>query len=56
MFPVLPEEGMVKTADLASLPGVKVIEGYDVAPGPRPDVYAFARATILRNLYRIPLP
>jgi Tol biopolymer transport system component len=52
-FPALPKED---PPDLAALRGVKVIDAYDVAPGPRPDLYAFARSTVLRNLYRIPLP
>ena len=50
MFPTLP------AADLAKLPGVRVIDAFDAVPGPTPDVYAFSRATVQRNLYRIPIP
>jgi hypothetical protein len=35
---------------------VRIIEAADVAPGPRPEVYAYSRETVQRNLYRIPLP
>ena len=28
----------------------------DVALGPAPDVYAYSRETVQRNLYRIPIP
>jgi hypothetical protein len=43
-------------AEIAKLPGVRVIPSNDVAPGPTADVYAFTRQTVQRNLYRIPVP
>ena len=43
-------------ADLKSLPGAQVMDAYDVAPGPTPDVYAFSRQSVQRNLYRVPIP
>ena len=45
-------------AELAKLPGVRTIPvaAEDLVPGPTADVYAFTRATVQRNLYRIPLP
>lgn len=46
-----PSEG-----ELAKLPGVRIIPSGDVVPGPTADVYAFTRATVQRNLYRIPVP
>jgi len=36
--------------------GARRIDAYDVAFGPNQEVYAFARETVQRNLYRIPLP
>ena len=39
--------------DVAKLPGVRKLEA-DAVPGPSPDVYAFHRQTIQRNLHRIP--
>jgi hypothetical protein len=56
MFPRIPAGGFRSAADLAKIPGVKVIDADDVAPGPTPGVYTFSRATVLRNLYTIPIP
>ena len=56
MLPPIPERGFPSEADLAKFPGVRVIDGYDVAPGPAPDMYAYSRQTVQRNLYRIPIP
>ena len=52
---MFPRDTIRSIADLASFPGTKVIESYDVTPGPRPGVYAFAKGATLRNLYRIPI-
>jgi hypothetical protein len=56
LWPEIPDQGFQTEADLAKLPGVRVIEAPDVAPGPTPEVYAFSRETFERNLYRIPIP
>ncbi|HEY1760233.1 MAG TPA: protein kinase [Bryobacteraceae bacterium] len=56
MFPDFPPAGFQSSADLEKLPGVRVIDSYDVGPGPTPDVYAFSHETVHRNLFRIPLP
>jgi eukaryotic-like serine/threonine-protein kinase len=42
-------------AELAKYPGVRIIPFGDVVPGPTADIYAFTRATVQRNLYRIPI-
>lgn len=55
LFPNLPPGGFRSPADLAAVPGVRTIEAADVTPGPLPDVYAFSRENVQRNLYRIPL-
>ena len=55
VFPRLPVSGTHSEQDLAALPGVKVIEG-DVFPGPNASLYAFAKQSVHRNLYRIPTP
>jgi Tol biopolymer transport system component len=55
-LPVLPPGGFQTASDLANAPGVEVIPSVDGAPGPRPGVYAYSRATVQRNLYRIPIP
>ena len=56
MFPTIPPGGFHSESELAKLPGVRIIEAFDGAPGPTPEVYAFSRATVQRNLYRIPIP
>ncbi|MBI3698713.1 MAG: PD40 domain-containing protein, partial [Acidobacteria bacterium] len=56
MLPAMPAGGFRSEAEIASLPRVRVIDNPDVAPGPTPDVYAFSRETVQRNLYRIPVP
>jgi len=56
MFPTIPPGGFHSESELAKIPGVRIIEAFDGAPGPTPEVYAFSRATVQRNLYRIPIP
>ena len=56
VLPPIPEGGFQAMDDLSKLRGVRVIEAYGAAPGPTPDVYAFARSSVQRNLYRIPIP
>jgi serine/threonine protein kinase len=55
-LPEIPAGGFRSEAEIAGLPGVRVIDSLDVAPGSTPDVYAFSRETVQRNLYRIPVP
>ena len=56
LFPPIPPGGFHSESEIASLPGVRIIEAADVFPGPTPGTYAFSRQTVQRNLYRIPLP
>jgi Tol biopolymer transport system component len=42
--------------EIVKLPGVRVISGRDVMPGPTADIYAFTRESVQRNLYRVPVP
>jgi hypothetical protein len=55
VLPAIPAGGFHSDEEIASLPGVRKIEGQQVVVGPSPDVYAFYRGTIQRNLYRIPI-
>ena len=55
-FPQIPQGGFQAEADIAKMPGARLIDAYDVAPGQTSEVYAFSRGTLQRNLYRIPLP
>jgi len=54
-LPKTPPTGFASAADIAAVPGTRLIDAADPAPGPTPDVYAFSRETVQRNLYRIPL-
>jgi serine/threonine protein kinase len=56
MLPKIPAGGFHSRAEIARLPGVRVIDAADVAFGRTPDVYALSRETTQRNLYKIPLP
>jgi len=55
MLPDLPAGGFHSEAEMAVLPGVRVIEAADIDPSATPDVYVFSREATQRNLYRIPL-
>jgi hypothetical protein len=55
VFPSIPPSGFHSEAEIAALPGVRVIGVADLWPS-SPDVYAFPRQDVYRNLYQIPLP
>ena len=55
MFPAIPPGGFRSAAEMAQVPGVTTFDLYDYTPGPSEGVYAFARESVQRNLYRIPL-
>jgi len=55
-LPDLPSAGFATLEDVGRANGARVIkETTGVAIGPTPDIYAFMRETVHRNLYRIPL-
>jgi hypothetical protein len=54
-LPSIPPGGFRTEADVAAVPGARVLPYGDVGPGPSPATYAFSRVTSARNLYRIPL-
>jgi eukaryotic-like serine/threonine-protein kinase len=56
IFPPMPDGGFRSEADIAATPGATVIEGYDVALGPRSGSSAYSRQSVQRNVYRIPIP
>jgi hypothetical protein len=55
MWPKMPLEGFQSEADITKVPGSTLLSEFD-CPGPTPEVYAFARMTVQRNLFRVPLP
>jgi len=57
-LPALPDSGLKSAQDVKGLNVVAVIDmtGMSLfAPGPSPTIYAYARMTVQRNLFRIPL-
>ena len=57
-LPALPPSGIKSAEDLKDLNVVSVIDMTGIsnfAPGPNPSTYAYARLTVQRNLFRIPL-
>jgi serine/threonine protein kinase len=57
-LPALPDSGLKSAQDVKGLNVVAVIDmtGMSLfAPGPNPAMYAYARMTVQRNLFRIPL-
>jgi serine/threonine protein kinase/Tol biopolymer transport system component len=55
MWPKMPLDGFQSEADITKVPGATLLSEFD-CPGPTPEMYAFARMTVQRNLFRVPLP
>ncbi len=55
-LPPVPLGGFHSGNEIAKLPGARVVDTFDMAPGPTIETYAFALQTVQRNLYRIPVP
>jgi class 3 adenylate cyclase/Tol biopolymer transport system component len=56
VLPPIPAGGFHSEDEIARLPGARRIPAWPVALSPSPEIYAFYRGTIQRNLYRIPVP
>ena len=56
IFPNLRPSGVYGMDDAASFPDSRVIDGWNISPGPDPSVFAYVKATVHRNLFRIPVP
>jgi eukaryotic-like serine/threonine-protein kinase len=57
VWPRTPPGGYKSIEELAKrVPGVEVMDKFDVSPGPTPYIYAFSRSSVQRNLYRVPVP
>ncbi|MFN0103175.1 MAG: winged helix-turn-helix domain-containing protein [Bryobacteraceae bacterium] len=54
-LPNLPPAGICGLDVEAAFPGARVIEAWNVSPGPNPSVFAYVKATTQRNLFRIPV-
>jgi hypothetical protein len=55
MLPKLPASGIRGPDDVRSFPGARIIDGWQISPGPDPSVFAYVKTTVYRNLFRIPL-
>jgi len=55
-LPPLPTSGITTVPDAEALPGARIIHEQRAYVGANPSVYAFARATSQRNIYRISVP
>jgi serine/threonine protein kinase len=55
VFPRSPAGGFRSEAEIAALPGARLIDALEATPGRTPESYAFVRLTVQRNLFRIPL-
>jgi len=55
MWPKMPPEGFQSEAEIRQFSAATVLSEFD-CPGPTPEIYAFARMTVQRNLFRVPLP
>jgi Tol biopolymer transport system component len=55
MWPEMPLKGFQSEEDITKVPGSTLLSEFD-CPGPTPETYAFARMTVQRNLFRVPIP
>ncbi len=54
-LPRLLPEAVRDPTQWANVPGVKIIERINIAPGPDPSTYAYIKPSVHANLFRIPL-
>lgn len=55
-LPDLPPAGISGLEDARALPGARVLDRWNIAPGPDPSVFVYTKTTVQRNLYRIAIP
>jgi Tol biopolymer transport system component len=55
VVPRLTPELIHEVSRWAKMPGVKVVDGIGIAPGPNPSSYAYIKPSVHANLFRIPL-
>lgn len=53
-LPALPSGGLQTRADMASVRGAKILDGF-ITPGPKAGTFASLHHDVHRNLYSIPL-
>jgi eukaryotic-like serine/threonine-protein kinase len=55
VLPALPRGGIRSAAEIAALPGARPFAVPGAFPGPDLSVYAYAKSTAQRNIYRVPV-
>jgi Tol biopolymer transport system component len=55
-LPPIPASGFQSREAVAAAPGAQLISDERVWPGPNPSIYAFAKVSTQRNIYRVPVP
>jgi hypothetical protein len=56
MLPDLPVLGFRGLDDPLAFPGSRLIDRFEISPGPDPSIFAYVKTTMHRNLFRITLP
>ncbi|MBV9771808.1 MAG: hypothetical protein JOZ32_19715 [Bryobacterales bacterium] len=54
-LPPFPPEAVRRPAEWTKVPGVKIVEHDNIAPGLDPSTYAYIKPAVHANLFRIPL-
>jgi len=54
-LPRVPPEAVYDPTQWVKVPGVKIVEHTNIAPGPTPSIYAYIKPSVHANLFRIPL-
>jgi serine/threonine protein kinase len=52
-LPNLPDAGIFPGIDPRTIPGSRIVERTETAPGLDPDTYAYVKASVQRNLFRV---
>ncbi|MGI9078692.1 MAG: protein kinase domain-containing protein [Gemmatimonadaceae bacterium] len=55
-LPRLPATGLRTGQEVAALPGARPLPQERAFTGPNPDLFAFTKVTVQRNIYRVPVP
>jgi hypothetical protein len=53
--PPFPPAEVQHPEEWAKIPGIKIVDHDHITPGPNPSIYAYVKAAIHANLFRIPL-
>jgi len=54
-LPPIPADAVHHPTEWEKVPGVKIVEHDNIAPGPNPSTYAYVKPSVHANLFRISL-